>query len=733
MNGRTGPPPPHRDGEHLMSSTPLQSVAEGVAAAAAAEAQLASAQERAAKARREAQEAAAARKAIAERSAKEQREAQEKIAATRKAVEDAAAALAAARAAAVARTAEEWNEGPIGGTGMNRRAQRRRPSLAAAAAASRVASSRAAAAASSRAARSTTTAALPLLPSATSKPSPPGLPPMPPGPSDELLTPGLAPTPPGKDKFKSRSDRSSKFFFSASRQLFDEAASEDPARAADSASLSLPPLATRRWDLEDDLDDDDGLTSKRAVELSDDLLRMILSMCPASTLREAKAVDQRTHRIASELLRKIGRRVGAFKGTGRQKAHREVNFARWTWPDGDGPQAPRGAVETLRAATKALRLTVAATVTADAPSARAASSSAFGSALRASGGGAAAPFDLPLLAPPLPPLLQADAGAADRLARPTSAALDRLARPPSAAPDKSMVPMVHISPDRLFIWRDPGQRGWTTCIVDRWHSHEVLTVALIIEKLSGPMCVGVVGLNYQQDHARGGDEPVLPRRRGSAGRSVGARWAAATDALASAAASCEGSSPLERSSHAIVCNAYSGRVFFKGHRHEYLAIPQPRVIKGSAKSKGMLLRDGCRLNVIVDAKARILRFELLAQHGCMLVPESELEVHGLPAEVAVAVSLGPTTVGSAMSAGFGGALGVCGESRVRLVGSSIDDSDVYDPGKTIKDLWDVSNVVKPLESARSLRNPDGPGAAAVDALAAEYMHVLASTAEASGW
>ena len=70
---------------------------------------------------------------------------------------------------------------------------------------------------------------------------------------------------------------------------------------------------------------------------------------------------------------------------------------------------------------------------------------------------------------------------------------------------------------------------------------------------------------------------------------------------------------------------------------------------------------------------------------------------------------------------------------MRLVGSSIDDSDVYDPGKTIKDLWDVSNVVKPLESARSLRNPDGPGAAAVDALAAEYMHVLASTAEASGW
>ena len=46
MNGRTGAPPPHRDGEHLMSSTPLQSVAEGVAAAAAAEAQLASAQER---------------------------------------------------------------------------------------------------------------------------------------------------------------------------------------------------------------------------------------------------------------------------------------------------------------------------------------------------------------------------------------------------------------------------------------------------------------------------------------------------------------------------------------------------------------------------------------------------------------------------------------------------------------------------------------------------------------
>ena len=484
--------------------------------------------------------------------------------------------------------------------------------------------------------------------------------------------------------------------------------------------------STRRWDLEVDLDDNDSLTSKRMVELSDDLLRMILSMCPATTLREAQAVDQRTHRIASELLRNIGRRVGAFKGTGRQKAHREVNFARWTWPDGDGPQAPRGAVETLRAAAKALRLTVAATVTADAPAARAASSSAFGSALRACApsGGAAAPFDLPLLAPPLPPLLQADAGVADRLAIP---------RPPSAAPDKSMVPFVHISPDRLLISRDPGQQGWTTCIVDRWHSHEVLTVALIIEKLSGPMCVGVVGLNYQKDHARGGDEPVLPRRRGSAGRSVGARWAAAADALASAAASWEGSSPLERSSHAIVCNAYSGRVFFKGHRHEYLAIPQPRVLKGSAKSKGMLLRDGCRLNVIVDAKARTLRFELLAQHGCMLVPESELEVHGLPAEVAVAVSLGPTTVGSAISAGFGGALGSGGESRVRLVGSSIDDSDVYDPGKTIKDLWDVSNVVKPLESARSLRNPDGPGAAAVDALAAEYMHVLASTAEASGW
>ena len=105
-------------------------------------------------------------------------------------------------------------------------------------------------------------------------------------------------------------------------------------------------------------------------------------------------------------------------------------------------------------------------------------------------------------------------------------------------------------------------------------------------------------------------------------------------------------------------------------------------------------------------------------------------MNGLPAEVAVAMSLGPTTAA-------GGACGSGGESRVRLVGSFIDASDVYDPGKTIKDLWDESHVVKPLEmrALESPRDHDGPGALAEDAMAAEYMRVLASTADnvSMGW
>ena len=465
----------------------------------------------------------------------------------------------------------------------------------------------------------------------------------PPPRTNKIPTPPESPSGAKANPFKSRSDRSSKFFFSDAAELFGgDGGSPDvdagssilpplPSSSAAPCHLPMPFLAAGQ--LAPLLDDEDGAGAPPFSELDDDLLLKILRACPASTLREVKAVDQRTHRMARDLLRQPGRFHRAFTGAGRRRAHRELP-ARW-------------------------------------------------------------------------------------------------AAPALACPDA-----VRLSADRLCIRRVPSSRGWATSIVDRWHSKEVLTAAFVIEELAGPACIGIVGFNYKMDllheHEAGGGEPAADERAAAAASAASAcgSFGAAVSA-ATAAAMGDGDAPLERSRHAIVCDARSGRLFFKGHRSPYLALPLPldraRRRLGAprpAGAAGPLLRGGCRLNVVVDACARTLRLELLSQHGDVLTPESELEVECIPHEVAVAVSLGPTPSG--------------GESRVRLVGMCVDAADSHDHGKTIKDLWDDHHVIKPL-GMRELETPrggaGGPSVFSQDAMAAEFQRVIASTAgnTSTGW
>ena len=151
----------------------------------------------------------------------------------------------------------------------------------------------------------------------------------------------LLPTPPppssSRSSNSSSSSRSSKFFFKANASLFDGdrvAVLRPPLRLPAlsdvnplRSSLPFPPLLPP-------LDDDDEMSDMPLPELDADVLRLILQACPTNTLRDAKAVDKRTHRIAAELLRQRGSRFprvlfGSGRCHDRRAAHRELP-ARWT-------------------------------------------------------------------------------------------------------------------------------------------------------------------------------------------------------------------------------------------------------------------------------------------------------------------------------------------------------------------------------------------------------------------
>ena len=158
-----------------------------------------------------------------------------------------------------------------------------------------------------------------------------------------------------------------KFFFRDAHELL----SSDGDALSDIGSPSS--VTTSPW-LLDDEDDELLDTLLLPAELNEDVLRRILVFCQASTLREVKAVDRRTHRIVAELLRDPRRFPRllfsslANGGAARRAAHRELP-ARWGKAIIGATSA--AAVVSLRASTDvttgagAVRLRLTARPTAD--------------------------------------------------------------------------------------------------------------------------------------------------------------------------------------------------------------------------------------------------------------------------------------------------------------------------------------------------------------------------------
>jgi hypothetical protein len=422
----------------------------------------------------------------------------------------------------------------------------------------------------------------------------------------------------------SRSDASASFFFRPDPLLLTMANGEaahaaSPLPRPRTSVLVLPPL-------DDDMDAELHDTAELNLldYLTDDILELILHACPASTLRECKAVDKRTHEIAKRLLQapKFQLRRSLFGG-GRKTlrdAARRVLDAKFV------PPAP----PTDRLVSVSLRLS-------------------RGGGDDVGGGGADD---------------GADGGVRLRLSAP---------------------PRVRLSDDRTTLTK-PAGGGWATILMDKWANSfqkEVVTVGLAFERLSGPACVGVVGLNFLASRAVGG----------GGGGGVGE------------------AAPLD-SRHAIVIDSVTGALRVKGASTP-LALPRERVLRpGEARSP--VLGSGSRLNVILNMATREMTIELLKSHSADPWAVSTLEVEKLPHEVCICVGLGPCG----------------GESVVRMVGCKTQPADVRaDFGKTLLDLWDESNVVTPLHKrarateARSSRVPPGElhGAVTGDALLEEAM------------
>lgn len=351
-----------------------------------------------------------------------------------------------------------------------------------------------------------------------------------------------------------------KFFFRDAHELL----SSDGDALSDIGSPSS--VTTSPW-LLDDEDDELLDTLLLPAELNEDVLRRILVFCQASTLREVKAVDRRTHRIVAELLRDPRRFPRllfsslANGGAARRAAHRELP-ARWG-------KAIIGA--TSAAAVVSLRASTDVTTGAGAVRLR-------------------------------------------LTARPTA----------------------DVGLERTCFSRSSAATGWVTCLVDRWVSREVFTCTMHIEQLGGEACIGVVGRNFADP---------------------------------------SGCSPL-RSRHAVMIEGRSGKVYVKG-RATGLALPVTRrPCRGAPRSQSGptdgALRAGSSLQLVINMTLREMHVHILTRGGA---PEASVEVEGLPADVAVAVSLGPSA-DLAMS-------------TVRLESSSTERSASHRyEGKTIVDEWD---------------------------------------------
>ena len=437
----------------------------------------------------------------------------------------------------------------------------------------------------------------------------------PPPPQDEARAPEVAPPPTGLVRSPSRA----KYFFAMDPlSLFDATAS-----SSSSTTTRLPALAPLP-PLDDDFDVLVPSTPLGPLEvLGDDLLRHILERCPASTLREVKAVDKRTHTIAKSLLRSVRRFPRVLHGGGAAKLRHAAHAmlpVRWSVPastmahaNGDGP--PRVIRATL---------------------------------VRNQHHNTSSRYPV------------------------------RLRLRPFAAP-------AMLDAARTTVHRGSSS-GWSTVLIDRWVSRDILTIGLEFERLGGAACFGVVGLNFGSRHGGSGGGSLL------------------------------GEAPPYSSRHAILVDAASGVLHFKG-RVSPLALPPARVMcVASGERRPPRLRSGSRVNLIVNMGRRELTVELLKDDGRGGVEvAANLEIDGLPAEVAVAIGLGPSS----------------GESRVRLAGSTLAPADVAeDYGKTMKDLWDQSNVQPLLPSPRGNRKM----MAGVDPAVAEQMAIAAEMAEeGAGW
>ena len=142
---------------------------------------------------------------------------------------------------------------------------------------------------------------------------------------------------------------------------------------------------------------------------------------------------------------------------------------------------------------------------------------------------------------------------------------------------------LQLSADGRTLTRD-ARNGWATGYLSHYMTRGVTTVGLVFEQLSGEACVGLLTRNFTAFE-------TMPHE----------------------------------SRHAIVVDAVTGRLHFKGKHNGMLALPQPahrlkaRAVNGwqrtaSALRRQKVLRSGARLQIRVDMQARECTFEVRACH-----------------------------------------------------------------------------------------------------------------------